>query len=215
MKKLIIPAILSSTFEDYSQKIKAVEGLVERVQIDVMDNRFVPNKTIPFDSLAAVKSGVYKEAHMMVDAPCAYIPAAQRLGVGTYIFHVEACSSPKLVYDIIERIRQYKMQPSIAINPRTPLKAILPYLSQLEHVLVMTVVPGFGGQSFIPSALRKVQAIRKRFPSINIEVDGGINADTLPKANKAGANYFVMGNAIYKQPDIGKAVADYRRLVKE
>ena len=215
MKKLIIPAILSPALEDYRQKIKAVEGLVERVQIDVMDNRFVPNKTLPFDALGEVKTNVYKEVHMMVDAPWAYIPAARQLGVGTYIFHIEACGSPKLVHEIIERIRQYKMQPSIAINPHTPLKTILPYLSQLEHVLVMTVVPGFSGQAFIPGTLRKIRAIRKRFPHINIEVDGGINADTLPRVRDAGANYFVMGNAIYKQPDIRQAIEGYKRLVEK
>ncbi|MBI4016113.1 MAG: ribulose-phosphate 3-epimerase [Candidatus Aenigmarchaeota archaeon] len=214
MKKLIIPAILSTDKDNYKKKLQQVEGLVEKVQIDVMDGRFVENKTIPLDKLGAVKTKTYLEFHMMVDAPWAYIPAVAALGGKTYIFHIEACHNEKNVHDILERIIQYKMQPSIAINPETPLKAVLPYLSQLEHVLIMTVRPGQMGQKFISSALQKVRAIRRKYSNINIEVDGGINDKTLPKALKAGANYFVIGSAIYGKENAEQAIEKYKKIVK-
>ncbi len=213
MKAIIIPAILSSTREDYEKKIRAVEGLVERVQVDVMDGRFVPNKTVPLDKLTGIHSKVYKEFHMMVDAPWAYIPIVAQLGGGTYIFHIEACTNERNVHDILQRIRQYKMKPAIAINPETPLKTVLPYINELEQVLIMSVHPGKMGQAFISSVLRKIRELRKRKPKLTIEVDGGINAETLPKVLKAGANYFVIGSAIYGREDIKEAVKKYKKII--
>lgn len=212
---MIIPAILSTDVNDYKTKFQQVEGLVERVQIDVMDGRFVDNKTVPVGKLPKVKTSADIEFHMMVDAPWAYIPTVAALGGKTYIFHIEACASEKQVYELIERIRQYKMQPAIALSPETPISAVLQYVNKLERVVIMTVHPGKMGQAFIPNTLQKIRAIRKKYANLNIEVDGGINKKTLPKVLKAGANYFVIGSAIYEREDIAKAIKEYQRVVSQ
>ena len=213
MKKQIIPAILTKNINDYQNKITLVEKLVKRVHIDIMDGKFVPNKTISLTTIRQVQTKLHKEAHLMVKMPWKYVNSAANARINTFIFHIEACPTTEQVCQTLKLISQHKMQASIAISPETPVDKILPYLSKLEHVLIMTVNPGFGGQNLIPSALQKVQALKEYDPKLTIEVDGGINKETLALAVQAGANYFVMGSAIYAHKNIKETIKNYKILL--
>ncbi|MEM2963284.1 MAG: ribulose-phosphate 3-epimerase [Candidatus Anstonellales archaeon] len=207
----IVPAILSKTQEDFERKAREVAGLVNRVQVDLMDGEFVPNKTLQPEELPPTPPGSEVEYHLMVKDPEGYI---KRIGKkhATYIFHYESCGeqSGKLAH----KIRAMGSGVGIAISPDTPaerIKDLVDY-SVIDTVLVMTVYPGFSGQKYIKAVEAKIRKIRWWNPGIRIEVDGGVNEKTAPGAIRAGANALAVASAIFESQNIRKAIESLSHL---
>ena len=197
----IIPSILSADFARLGEEVQAVEQAgVERIQVDVMDGRFVPNITFGARVIECLRplTKLAIEAHLMVDRPEDFIGAFAEAGADMIIVHQE--STPHL-HRVIQQIRAAGKAPGVAINPATPAMAISEVLPDVDLVLVMTVNPGFGGQEFIPETLAKIRQVkgmlRERNLSHAIEVDGGIHEGTIRKVVEAGANFLVAGSAVY------------------
>jgi ribulose-phosphate 3-epimerase len=187
---------------------------VDRVQIDVMDGRFVPNITFGPLVVRSLRplTGLILEAHLMVSPPEDFIPAFAEAGADTIIVHQEA--TPHL-HRAIEQIRKLGKKAGVALNPSTPASTLSEVLNMVQMVLVMTVNPGFGGQKFIPETLSKIRQVRnavtERGLDCEVEVDGGINEQTARLVVEAGANVMVAGSCVYDAPD-GVAAA-IRRLL--
>jgi len=199
----IVPAVLVKTAEELKQRVKEVEPFVKRVQIDIMDGEFVPNKTVQPEDMKGFKTDLMKEAHLMVNDNKKYVEAFLDLGFDMIIVHYESC---KDVPGIIKKVKDKGKKIAIAINPPTPLSAIKDYLDDLDMVLIMTVNPGFSGQGFDSSVLPKIRELRSMRKDLDIQVDGGIKVGTVRQAAEAGANIFASCSGIYKFEDKGKAV---------
>lgn len=211
----IAPSILSADFMRLGEQVLAVEAAgVDRVQIDVMDGRFVPNITFGTPAIKALRplTRLMLEAHLMVASPEDFIEGFARAGADTIIVHQEA--TPHL-HRAIEQIHSLGKQAGVAINPATPAAAISEVLASVQLVLVMTVNPGFGGQEFIPETLGKIRQVRNAIQQqgleCEVEVDGGINEETAPLVVEAGADVLVAGSAVFGSKD-GVAVAIQRLL---
>ncbi len=211
----IAPSILSADFTRLGEQVKAVEAAgADRVQVDVMDGRFVPNitfGTLAIESLRPL-TRLTLEAHLMVEPPEDFVEQFARAGADTIIVHQEA--TPHL-HRVIQLIHAMGKKAGVALNPSTPSAVLGEVLGSLELVLVMTVNPGFGGQEFIPETLEKIRqvrkAIRERRLAIEVEVDGGINEETAPLVVEAGADVLVAGSAVFDSKD-GIAAAIQRLL---
>ena len=197
----ISPSILSADFSKLGEEIKNIDQAgAEMVHIDVMDGHFVPNLTIGAPVIAALRKITTKifDVHLMVENPQDYVVSFAKAGTDIFTFHIETAPH---VHRIIQNIKENNMKVGIALNPGTPLTTINEILDDIDMVLLMTVNPGFGGQKFIPSVLKKIkelkEMIRARNLNIDIQVDGGINKVTAPQVVAAGANILVAGSAIY------------------
>ena len=211
--KQIIPAILSTTIKDYTTKVHAVEKLVQRIHIDIMDGHFVSHKTISLQDTRTISTNISREAHVMAEKPWNYVLPAAKAGINTFIFHIEACPTPSFVTKTLDLTAKHNLSAAIALSPQTPLQAVLPFVTRLEHVLIMTVHPGKGGQELIPSTLKKISTLRKQHPTLTIEADGGIHEKTIKKVLTAGASFIVMGSAIYAQKNIKQTIKNYQSLL--
>lgn len=201
---LLAPSIIASDFAHIVDEVAAIESAgADWIHVDVMDGHFVPDITIGplfVRSLRRVAK-LPLDAHLMISEPEKYIPAFAEAGVNNITVHVETCPDlPK----VIEQIKSYGCTAGVTLNPATSASAIDHVLPLVDLVLVMSVVPGFSGQKFMPEMVDKVEEIRAKLNSLrsaaHLEVDGGINAETLPLMKKAGANVFVTGNAAFKHP---------------
>jgi ribulose-phosphate 3-epimerase len=211
----IAPSILAADFGKLAAEVQAVANAgADWIHVDVMDGHFVPNLTIGPPVVMAVRraTGLPLDVHLMIEAPerslADYAAAgADRIGV-----HVETC--PHL-HRTLQQIRGLGKQACVVLNPATPALAVEPVLADLDQVLVMSVNPGFGGQSFIDGVLPKIRQIRQwideRELAVELEVDGGISPDTIERAARAGANVFVAGTAVFGQADYAAAIADLRK----
>ncbi len=199
----IVPAILVKTQEELEQRFKEVEPYVDRIQIDIMDGKFVPNKTIQPEDMKDFKTNLVKEAHLMVNDNEKYVEDFLNLGFDLIIVHYESC---KDIPGIIKKVKERGKKIALAINPPTPLLVIKDYLNDLDMVLIMTVNPGFSGQGFDSSVLSKIRELRGMKRDLDIEVDGGIKVGTVKLAAKAGANIFASCSGIYKFEDKKKAI---------
>lgn len=201
----IVPSILSADFTRLGEQVHAVEAAgVDRVQIDVMDGRFVPNITFGAIAVASLRplTRLTLEAHLMVEPPEDFLEQFATAGADTIIVHQE--TTPHL-HRAIQQIHSLGKKAGVAINPSTPAILISEVLASLQLVLVMTVNPGFGGQDFIPETLGKIRqvrnAIRQRGLKCEVEVDGGINEETARLVVEAGADVLVAGSAVYGAKD--------------
>ncbi len=204
----ISPSILSADLSRLNEEIKEIEDYSDLLQVDVMDNKFVPNITPQAELLKKINTKVPLDIHLMVKEPSeeyikTFINANKKLKINNITVHYEACGNLGKTLDFIKKNR---IKPAVAINPETPLDAIKDVLDKVEMVLIMTVEPGFSGQKFIESALEKVKQLRKMRPNLDIEVDGGINDKTAGLAVKAGANILVASSFIFKSKDKVKAI---------
>ena len=207
----IAPSILSADFGKLNEEIATVDEHVDFLHVDVMDAHFVPNLTLGAPIVRCLKSRVPMECHLMITNPEKYVEDFAKAGAWMITIHYEA--TQERTGEVLEQIRALGVKPSISLNPDTPVSAIEPYLDQVEMVLVMSVHPGFGGQSFIESVLPKVTRIRELKPGLDICMDGGIKAGTGQKALDAGANALVAGSYIFKAEDRLAAIQSLRDLV--
>ncbi len=208
---LIAPSILSADFSRLGEEIAAVEaGGADLIHVDVMDGRFVPNITIGPLIVKAAKKVAQKEldVHLMIIEPDNYIDAFAAAGADWITVHVEACTH---LHRTVSRIRQLGKKPGVVLNPATPLSALDYILEEIDIVMLMSVNPGFGGQSFIASTLNKAWQLRQRIDALGlkvaIEVDGGISPDSIADVAAAGATVFVAGSAIYGSDDYAATIA--------
>ncbi|MCG3090148.1 ribulose-phosphate 3-epimerase [Sporosarcina cyprini] len=206
----IAPSILSADFSKLGEEVKEVEKAgAELIHVDVMDGHFVPNITmgpIVVEALRPVTT-LPLDVHLMIENPDNYIEQFAKAGADYITVHVEAC---RHLHRTLQLIKSYGVKPGVVLNPHTPLETIQHVLEDIDMVLFMTVNPGFGGQKFIHSVLPKVEQlstiIRERNLSIEIEIDGGINEETIVPCVKAGATIFVAGSAIYNEADRAEAL---------
>lgn len=212
MKRIeMAPSILSC---DFSRIGEAVQGMIEagadRIHFDVMDGQFVPPITFGAQMVHDLRScgDLCFEAHLMTETPEAHFEAFAEAGANLIIFHAEATVH---AHRLIGQLKLLGVRPGIAINPATPVRAIEEVLHDVDLALVMTVNPGWGGQEFIGKALDKVRAIREAHPDLDIEVDGGIDPKTIGRACAAGANVFVSGSYLVKQPSYAEGLEELRR----
>lgn len=201
MKKEIIPSIIAKSQDELDERISKVRDDFSMLQLDVMDGEFVKNKSLDFDF--ELPKELKYEAHLMVRNIISWIEK-HGTEVDRIIFHFEAAG--KDVDKIIKLIRDKKKNVGIAINPLTEISEIKPYLELVDMVLVMTVNPeGYGGK-FLPLTLKKVESLRKLKPGLNIEVDGGINDETIALASVAGANMFISGSYLQESKNIKRSL---------
>lgn len=211
MRIELAPSILSCDPGRFREAVaELIEGRADRIHFDVMDGQFVPPITFGADLVKSLRDlgTTMFEAHLMTQTPEAHFDAFVEAGCGSIIFHQEATSHS---HRLLQGLRQKGVRAGVAINPGTPVEAVEPVLELADLVLVMTVNPGWGGQKFISSALDKVAKIRARRPEIDIEVDGGIGADTIRLAADAGANVFVAGNFLVRSSSLAAGMQELRR----
>lgn len=208
------PSILSADFSNLAHEVQRVEKAgVEYLHIDVMDGHFVPNITIGPLVIQSLrdKTSLFFDVHLMIDEPDRYIPQFAEAGADLICVHVEATNH---IHRTIELIKSLGKKAAVAVNPGTPIEQIDPILPELDMVLIMTVNPGFGGQSFIQGTLSKISALRKKIMdmglTVDIEVDGGIKPDNVSEVIKAGANVIVSGSAIFLSEDLEQTVRLFR-----
>ena len=199
---ILSPSILSADFSRLGEQIKEVETAgAQYLHIDVMDGLFVPSISYGMPVIASIRkcSNIFFDVHLMIEKPERSLKEFAESGADLINFHLEATEDAE---GVIEKIRALNRKVGITIKPGTPAEAVQPYLDKVDMVLVMTVEPGFGGQKLIPECLDKVAEIRrmvtKKGLRTDIEVDGGINADNVELALRAGANVIVAGSAVFK-----------------
>jgi len=195
---LITPSLLNCDFARMAEELDALERAgVVAVHLDVMDGHFVPNLSYGAPVVAdwRKRTGLPFDTHLMMSDPARYLDDFVRAGCDVIIFHIEVVPEP---VPLLRRIRAAGCQAALSLNPPTPYSAIEPYLEEVDAVLVMSVMPGFGGQKFQPEVLDKVRAVRTARPELRISIDGGINPATAGSAVAAGATQLVAGSAIFR-----------------
>jgi ribulose-phosphate 3-epimerase len=208
----VAPSILSADFGRLADEVRAIESAgADYVHVDVMDGRFVPNITVGPRTVAAVRSATRLpiDVHLMIVEPERYVAAFAEAGADLISVHLEGATH---LHRTVQQIRALGKRASVAVNPHTPIDGLDVVLPDLAMVLLMTVNPGFGGQAFIPAVLPKIRALRaeiqRRGLDVDIEVDGGIDADTAGPCADAGATVFVAGTAVFGAADPGRAFTE-------
>jgi ribulose-phosphate 3-epimerase len=214
----IAPSILSADFSRLGEEIRAVDQAgAEVIHVDVMDGHFVPNITIGPLVVRAVRQVTDRivDVHLMIENADRYLESFAEAGADWITVHVEAC--PHL-HRTVSRIRELGKKAGVVLNPATSLESLDFILEEVDLVMLMSVNPGFGGQSFIPSTLRKISQLKNRIDALGlaagIEVDGGISAATIARVAEAGANIFVAGSAIYGAGDYQAVIREMRNLAE-
>ena len=210
----IAPSILAADFARLAEEIQRVEAAgADMLHVDVMDGHFVPNLTIGPPVVKAIRAvtRLPLDVHLMVTEPDALLPDFIDAGSNNLTVHVEAC---RHLHRTIQYIKAAGIQASVVLNPATPVSVLEETLPEVDMVLLMSVNPGFGGQSFIPSTLHKIRTLKHeitaRHLAVAIEVDGGVKPDNARLIREAGADILVAGTAIFAQPDYGQAIRALR-----
>jgi ribulose-phosphate 3-epimerase len=214
MTARIHPSILSADFVNMEAALRTI-GTADAVHVDVMDNHFVPNLTFGLQMVRRIQevSPVPLDVHLMIDDPDRWAPEYAATGAASVTFHAEAAAD---AVELARALRARGARAGVSLKPGTPVETIVDDLSEFDLVLVMTVEPGFGGQSFMPETMPKLEALAhirdRRGLSFALQVDGGIARDTIAVAAAAGADVFVAGSAVFSGDDPGSRIAELRAL---
>lgn len=217
MNYVLSPSILAADFKVLGQEMKKTEeNGAAYIHFDVMDGMFVPSISFGMPVLASIHDATeqFMDAHLMVQEPIRYVEAFQKAGADYVTVHLEACEDVKTTLD---KIHACGMKAGLAVNPETDVKELVPYLEDVEMILIMSVHPGFGGQKFIPESLDKIRAVRAMLNEKNLEtdiqVDGGIYVENVREVLDAGANVIVAGSAVFRG-DAGENTAKFMEILK-
>jgi ribulose-phosphate 3-epimerase len=214
MPALINPSILSADFANLERDLRSI-ATADYAHVDVMDNHFVPNLTLGlpvFERLVQV-SPVPVDGHLMIADPDRWAPAYAEAGAASVTFHAEAAQAP---VRLARELRRLGARAGLALRPATPVEPFLDLLGEVDMILVMTVEPGFGGQSFIEGTLPKIRRVRLAVSAagldVHVQVDGGVSRETIERAAEAGANVFVAGSAVFGADDVPAEIAVLREM---
>ena len=214
---LLSPSILAADFKVLGQEMKKTEeNGAAYIHFDVMDGMFVPSISFGMPVLASIHDATeqFMDAHLMVQEPIRYVEAFQKAGADYVTVHLEACEDVKTTLD---KIHACGMKAGLAVNPETDVKELVPYMEDVEMILIMSVQPGFGGQKFIPESLDKIREVRAMLNEKNLEtdiqVDGGIYVENVREVLDAGANVIVAGSAVFRG-DAGENTAKFMEILK-
>jgi ribulose-phosphate 3-epimerase len=214
MSALVSPSILSADFTNLERDLQAI-STADYAHVDVMDNHFVPNLTLglPVVERIVQVSPIPIDVHLMIEDPDRWAPGFAEAGAQSVTFHAEAAAAP---VRLARELRRLGARAGLALKPATPVEPYLDLLSEIDMILVMTVEPGFGGQSFIEGTLPKIQRARRAIGEADLDVwlqvDGGISRSTIDRAAEAGANVFVAGSAVYGADDIPAEIDTLRTM---
>jgi len=218
MKK-IAPSILSADFSRLGEEVRAVEAAgADYIHIDVMDGRFVPNITIGPLVVEAVRkvTSLPLDVHLMIEEPERYVEDFAKAGSDIIVVHAEAC---RHLHRVVQQIKGLGIKAGVSLNPATPLNVLEYVLDELDLVLLMTVNPGFGGQSFIEACIPKIQHLRgmldRRGCEAELEIDGGAKPSNVARIAHAGADVLVAGSAVFGSTDYAATIAEMKRLMQE
>ena len=210
----IAPSILSADFARLGEECRDVlDAGADWLHVDVMDGHFVPNITIGLPVVKALRNALpdaFLDVHLMISNPDIFVAQFAEAGADMVGFHPEATYHP---HKVVQSIKEAGARACLVLNPATPIDWLDTLRDDLDMVLVMSVNPGFGGQSFIPSALEKITQIRERFPDLDIEVDGGVKVNNIGAVAAAGANIFVAGSAIFGSQNYGETIDAMRNEI--
>lgn len=217
MAILISPSVLNSDLANLADEVGRI-GAADYVHLDVMDNHFVPNLTfgLPVVEKVIASTGLPTDVHLMIDKPDVWAPAYAEAGAASVTFHAEASAAP---VRLARELRRLGARAAIALRPGTGVEPYLDLLTEFDMVLVMTVEPGFGGQSFITGTLPKIRRTREAITALGrdiwVQVDGGVSTETIADAAGAGANMFVAGSAVYRAEDPNAEIETLRALATD
>lgn len=212
MKK-IIPAILTKDTADLKNKLEQIRGLTDWVQIDIADGKFVNNTSVALENISHIKliDDFSIEAHLMVLAPETYFLQCQKSKIKRVIFHIEAVDDVKKV---LLKAEKFNFKKGLALNPKTPIKKIMPHIDEIELVVLMSVNPGLQGQKFILQTLDKIRELKKIAPQMKIEVDGGVNLGNIKMISDAGADYIVAGSNLFESKNIKERFKELQSKIR-
>jgi len=208
----VIPSLIAKSQKELEKRFDRIKNYSKIFHLDIMDGKFVKNKSLFFDFILPKKRFKY-EAHLMIKKPEKWIKKNWKKS-NLIIFHIESLKNEAEVKNLIKLIKSKRKKVGICINPKTKIKKIINYLNLIDRISVMTVNPGRYGGKFLPDTLKKVKDIRKLKPKLDIEIDGSVNLKTINRASDSGANSFVVGSFLQKSKNPKKAIEDLKKRIR-